>query len=237
MCRVIAFLALLTCCALVMAQPDTRVPVLPDGWDEWTPDDDMLRLYINTDERSDDTKPHIDILRKRSSWPFTMRRLGDTVFVFVAPPQSTFTGRSTLANFPDEFPLVVQAGTRRAVFRYSCRAGKIEIEAIQPVPFITTTPVKPFPSDVAHLLLPGPDYHSKTIKEVLKRLDGKAELIQLEKGFYENIWCFVSETAVRRWKLNKTASGVEQSGTLLPFRVKDPALADDVQSIIEEYRK
>ena len=220
-----------------MAQEDTEIPGMPEGWSEWTPDDGMFKLYINTDGRTCDTIAHIDILRKRKSWPFHKRQMGDTVFVFVAPPQSTFTGRSILANRPDDFPLVVQAGTRRAVYRISLRAGEIEVEGVQPAPFIGTAGVKPLPPDVAHLLLPGPDYHARTIKEVLKRLDGKAELIQLDEGFYESIWRFVSPTAVRRWKLNKTAAGEEQSGTLLPFRVKDSTLFSDVRDVLDQYSR
>ena len=237
MCRVIISLALLICCAPVVAQTGTQTPILPDGWDQWTPDDGMLKLYINTDERSNDTLPQIDILNKKRSWPFSMQHLGDTVFVFVWPPQSTYTGRSTLANLPNEFPLVVRAGTQRAVYKYSYDAGKIEIEAVQPESFISPAPVKPFPPDVMHLLLPGSGYHARTIKDVVGRLKGTAELIQLEKGFYQDIWCYVSKTAVRRWDLNKTATGVEHSGTLLAFLLTNEAESHDVQNIIDEYHK
>jgi len=236
MCRVITVLSVLMCCALVMGQEDAGTSILPEGWDQWTPDDGMLQLYINTDSRSHDTLPRIDILNKNGSWPFSLKRLGDTVFIFVAPPGSISTMRLTLSNLPNEFPLVVWAGTQRAVYELSYDVGKVKIDIIQLASFITTTTVKPFPPDVMHLLLPGSGYHARTIKEVVGRLKGMAELIQLDDGFYQSIWCRVSRTMVRRWKMNKTATGIEHSGTLLAFKVKDSALSADVNDILDEYQ-
>jgi hypothetical protein len=219
-----------------MGQEGAPTKVLPDGWDQWTPDDSLLQLYINFDGRSNDTLPRIDILDENGSWPFSMQHLGDTVFLFVVPPGCELTERSTLDNLPDEFALVVWAGTKRAVYWFSYDAGKVEIDTLQPASFITTTLVKPFPPDVMYLLLPGSGQHAKTIKEIVQRLKGMAELIQLDDGFYQSIWCFVDRTTIRRWKLNETAAGTEQAGTLLVFSIKDSAYCADVQDILDEYR-
>ena len=179
MCRVVIIAVIVFLCASAMGQEGVPTKALPDGWDEWTPDDGMLRLYVNFDGRSGDTLPRIDILCEDGSWPFSMQYLRDTVFLFVVPPGCELTERSTLNNLPDEFPFVVCAGTKRAVYWFSYDAGKVEIDILQPASFITTILVKPFPPDVMYLLLPGSGKHAKTIKKIVRCLKDMATLYTL----------------------------------------------------------
>lgn len=201
----------------------------------WTPSDEQFELYVNSIDIAGDMVPQIDVLDdQQQSHMFRMEKPGDTLYLSILPPDYTpddsLSVRNTVSGLDCEFPLVVWAGTRRATFWFSYESGNITLDTLQPAPFITTVSLLELPADVETLQLEGKNKNAKIVRTLEKELRGLAELIQLDEGFYRNVWFKVNKTIVQRWKTNET-----ETGTFLAFRCEDGQI-DSVAQILEMYR-
>jgi hypothetical protein len=207
----------------------------PPGIRDWTPSDDQFELYVNAIDVAGEMVPQIDILDdKQQSHMFWMEKHGDTLYLFILPPgyapDDSLAVRNTVNGLDYEFPFVVWAGTRRATFWFSYESGNITLDTLQPAPFITIVSLLDIPADVETLQLEGKNKNAKIVRTLEKELRGLAELIQLDEGFYRNVWFKVNKTIVQRWKTNET-----KTGTFLAFRCEDGQI-DSVAQILEMYR-
>lgn len=231
----VIIVAILTLGLPVYGQEGSSTQVLPDGWDQWMPDHGMFKLYLNTDCRTDDSLPRIDILCKDGSYPFSMQHISDTAFLTLMPPGVQLSERSTLEGLPEKFSLVIRAGTEQAVYTFSYDSGEVEINSLDSASFINVLQVQPLSPKIVYLSLPGTGNHAKTIKQVLTRLNDMASLVQMEDGYYRGIWRRVSQTTIRTWKLNEVGAGTTDTGTLLFFELASPDNRAPVEMILDEY--
>jgi|GEM_PF-4613317 hypothetical protein len=213
----------------VMPPPDVR---------DWTPFDQQFMLYVNFNGQPTDslTPPWIDILDdKQESCLFWMEKLGDTLYIFIVPPSHVLCDSVRMRNSIDglecEFPLVVWAGTRRATFWLSYDSGQVILETLQPSDFITTVSLKELPNNVLTLQLEGKNKNAKVLRTLVKELKGQAELIQLDDGFYRNIWFHMRKAVVQRFQTNET-----RTGTFLAFRCNE-GVHDAVARALAKYRQ
>ena len=207
----------------------THVIQPPPELRAWTPAANQFQLYVNFDGASGDTLPHIDILNDRASWPFLMEKLGDTVYLFITPPGYQLKARSKLDSLDAEFPVVVWAGTERAVYWFSYDSGQVTLDTLQPAPFITTVEVRPLPDNVLTLQLVGKNKHAKTIRNILSAVGDRATIVRLPEGYYQNVWYRVLESVVQRYETNET-----QVGTLVALQCVDGA-REAVAQILKDY--
>lgn len=213
------------------ANLSVHVALPPPDLRNWTPEKEQFRLYVNLDGNSGDTVPRLDILDdKNLDWPFLMERIGDTVYVFIAPPGYMLNHQSRIDGLDTEFPFVVWAGTQRAIFWFSYDSAAVALDTIQSASFITTVQFKPLPDNIVTLQLLGTNRNAKRIKSLLTELGDKASLIQLEDGFYWNLWLRVRKSIVRRWKVNETPVG-----TFLALRYAAGEY-EAVERILQKYR-
>jgi hypothetical protein len=201
----------------------------PPDLRNWTPDARQFQLYINFDGSIVDTSPRIDILSENSSWPFMMKTIGDTLYIFIAPPRYVLKTRDTV-GLSSEFPFVVWAGSQRATYWFSYDSGTVTLDTLVPAPFVVAVALKPLPDNVVTLQLKGAGKNAKILRQILKEIGDQANLIQLEDGFYKNIWLRVAKSIVQRWKVNET-----QTGTLLVFQCAEGA-REAVERILRKYR-
>jgi hypothetical protein len=220
-------------------QPEFRTTdvIPPPELRDWTPSSNQFLLYVNFDGQPTDslTLPKIDILNDRhESCIFWMEKLGDTLYLFIVPPDYALHDsrhvRNTVDSLGWEFPLVVWAGTQRATYWLSHDGGNVVLEAVQLAAFVSPLQLKDLPADVLTLQLEGKNRNASIIRSLVKQLDGHAELIQLVEGFYRNVWFKVNKTVVQKWKTNET-----KSGTFLAFRCAE-GHRDAASQILQKYR-
>lgn len=204
----------------------------PKDLRDWTPSKGMqFQLYINFTGVPGDTTPRIDILKENLSWPYLAEKLGDTVYFFIAPPGYSVTLQSRVDSLETEFPIVIWAGTERAIFWFSYESGKVVLDTtVQPASFISTLPLRSLDTNILVLQLSGKNRNAKIIRDLLKELGDQATLTQLDDGFYHNVWFRVSKTVVQNWKTNET-----KDGTLLALKCKEGA-RDSVALILKKYQ-
>ncbi|MFA5052354.1 MAG: hypothetical protein WC544_04845 [Patescibacteria group bacterium] len=210
----------------VLPPPDLR---------NWTPQDGQFQLYVNFDGAAGDKTPRIDILSdKGESCLFWMEKLGDTLYVFILPPQHALNDSMSVRNAVDgldeEFPFVVWAGTKRASYWFSYDSSQVVLDTLKAASFITITALRELPADILTLQLEGKNKNAKIIRTLVKELGNQAKLVQLDEGFYRNYWFRVHKTVVQNWKTNET-----KTGTLLAFECA-PGSRDSVAQILEKYR-
>lgn len=208
---------------------DSNAVMPPPELRSWTPFEKQFQLYVGFDGNAMDTAPRIDILHEDQSWPFYMEKIGDTLYLFIVPPQYSLTVRSTVDGLEDEFPFVVWAGTQRAIYWFSYDHGTLVVDTMQSAPFITTIPLKPLSPDILTLQLQGTGKNAKVIASVLEELGDQVKLVQLDGGYYDKIWGHVTPSVVRRWKLNETTFG-----TLLALQYTEGS-RDSVVKILRKY--
>jgi hypothetical protein len=204
----------------------------PVGRPDWTAQAGQFRLYVNHDHQAGDTVPRIDILDKSGSWPFTMLYAHDTLYLHILPAGCTLSERSSIEHLPPEFPLVVYAGVQRALYRFSYIRGRTTLDPLAPADFLTTALVHPLPDNTVFLQLPPSNSNAGLIAGIVADVGERAELIQLDAGFYQSVWYYVKKTAIRRWKVNETADGV-----ILFFRPKYSDAFLTVRDILANYQK
>lgn len=209
---------------------------LPPELRNWTPKKEQFQLYINFDGKPENSDlPRIDIMSDNVSWPFRMSKIGDTIRILIIPPgyklKDAIKIRDTVRGLDKEFPFVVLAGAERAVYWFSNDSGKVTIDEIQPASFIATIPLRELPDDVLTLQLQRTNDNAKKIRELEKELGDLASLVQLDDGFYQNIWLRVSKIRIQRWKTNET-----QIGTYLAWKCVPESL-DVVAQILEKYKR
>ncbi len=212
------------------AQTESRRPTAftpAVEWRDWTPMDEQFRLYINYEPNTGDGMPHIDILGKIGSYPFTMQFVSDTLHLIIAPPGATITDRATVDHLPAEVPIKVWAGTEQAVYWLSIGSHTYELEVMEPAKFLTVEPVRPIPDSTApvQLTISGPRSYG-LVKELLSQLGDQVSVVQMDDGFYQNIWQYVRKVTVNRYKVNETATG-----TLVFLRVHDPAALETLKQL------
>jgi len=223
----------------VLGQNNIQSNKLPVEWEQWSPTKGMFHLYLNNDNNSIDTLPQIDILSERSSWPFGMQFIHDTLYLNIVPPGFAHE-RTAIDSLPLEFPMVIKAGKERAIYGYSYDRGKVVIDtSLLPASFINLMPIDTLASDIIYFQLPSSGNHAKTIRKVVKYLESEniAKLIQLEPGFYQGIWRYVSKTTIQRLKLNVTDSKTDSKGILIVFKLNDVSARLKVDIIIDKIMK
>lgn len=204
----------------------------PPDLRNWTPEKNQkFQLYVNFDRNAGDSLPRIDIFGDGGSWPFALEKLGDTFYVFIVPPGYSLKTRSTINGLEKECPFVVWAGTERAIYWFSYDSAKVLLDTIQPASFISTVPLQQLPGNTLTLQLQGTNKNAKTITSLLAEIGKQATLIQLKDGFYQNTWFRISQSIVRRWKVNET-----KIGTFLAFQCVEGSL-NAVSQILEKYRQ
>lgn len=211
--------------------PEYAVKPPPDLRD-WEPSKDMkFQLYVNFDGIND-TIPKIDIMLENVSWPYYMDKLGDTVYLFIAPPGYSLKVQGRIDHLESEFPIVIMAGEKRRVhFWFSYENNKVFIDTSNAHDsFISVLAVRPLPDQTLTLQLKGRNVNAKVIRPLLKELGDQAKLVQIQEGFYENVWPRVIKTIVQNWKTNET-----QIGTFLVFSCS-AEFRDAVSLILEKYR-
>jgi len=201
---------------------------LPDEWHTWTPNEGQFRLYVNFDNTSGNQLPRIDILGHFGSWPFTMQYLNDTVYVYVVPPGYTLTKRVSITQLPEDFPLVVWAGTERGTYWFSADENDVTIKAVTPASFLVIETVHALPEDAILVQLPvsGPRSY-KLIKDLIEGVGNNAEIVQLDEGFYKGMWLWIRKTQVMRYKVNEN-----KLGTLVCLRGADPEKVKAIESLV-----
>lgn len=202
----------------------------PADWQNWTPAKEQFRLYINFDGSNHDTIPKIDIFDDNGSWPFNMQFRFDTLYLHIGPAKCSPAERSAVDRLPQAFPIVIQAGTERAIYWFSYDNGSINLGPLQPAGFISQVPLYQLPDNVRFVQFTGSLHNAKTIKQVLRDLDGLAEPVQLAAGFYEDIWLLVKKATIRRWPVNETATG-----TFLVLQCTEES-QDTVTQILRKYQ-
>ncbi|MFH2050513.1 MAG: hypothetical protein ABIJ12_13840 [bacterium] len=212
----------------VLPPPDLR---------NWTPQDKQFQLYINSYAEDREKTPKIDILNEKGeSCHFWMENHNDTVYLFIIQPgfelKESISVRNRIDSLDQEFPLVVLAGTMRAVYWFSYdSATGVEIEPLKPASFIETIPLLELPTNVFTLQLEGNNNNARIMRQLLIELGNQAELIQLDKGFYRNYPFMVKQIVLQKWKTNET-----KTGTLLAFKYA-AELRDVVEQTLEKYRR
>lgn len=217
------------------AESKTTEVLPPPEIRDWTPLDNQFQLYVNFDGEVGDRLPRIDILNdKQESCLFWMEKLGDTLYIFILPPGYTLKDsvrvRNRVDGLDDEFPFTVMAGTKRAAYWFSHDSGQVVLDTLQSEPFITVVALHELPANVLTLQLEGKNKNAKAVRELVKELKGQAELIQLDEGFYRNIWFKVKKTVVQNFKTNET-----KTGTFLAFKCADGQV-ESVSNVLQKYR-
>jgi hypothetical protein len=226
----------------IEAERDEPLPFIetpPTEWNTWAPDSGQFRLYVNYDvltnpESIEDTVPRIDVLGENGSWPYVMAYDVDTLYIFLVPPGYRLRRSSiTVDQLPLEFPVVVTAGSGRAVYWFSNDQGEVLLEPIEPGDFLSVAPVQPLPAGSIVLLLPQSDLNSKVIKSLMKKVCAIAIPLQLDGGFYEKIWPLVHAVKIQTWDVNQLKNPVDQSTrVLLVLQPINGANAQDVRDAL-----
>ncbi|MEK7518822.1 MAG: hypothetical protein AAB424_03145 [Patescibacteria group bacterium] len=201
----------------------------PEDMRTWTPEAKQFRFYVNVKRDGDKVTPQVDILGDNGSWPFVMKHIGDTVYVYIVPPGYKVLERSVLEKLPNTFSLVAWAGTERAIYMFSFENGKVTLDIPQSAPFISVVDVKPLPENVLCWQLAGSGNSAGEVQRILKALGSSAKLIQLKKGFYQGEWFFLKEVTVRNLKMNET-----DAGTLLALELADPSTRDTIRKQLQQ---
>ena len=209
----------------------------PPGLRDWKPFDNQFRLYVNSDGAAGDSLPRVDILNdKDESWPFWMEHIGETLYVFILPPKCTLEDsvvvRNRVDGLEDEFPFVVWAGTKRVLYWFSYSFGEADIDTtLDQASFIAIVPIREIPNDILTLQLEGKNRNAKIIRSLLKVLGDHAKLVQLEEGFYRDVWFKVRKTVVQNFKTNET-----KTGTFLALKCQ-PDSREAVSQVLEKYQR
>jgi hypothetical protein len=226
----------------IEAERDEPIPFIetpPTEWDTWTPEVGQFRLYVNYDVLTNpfavkDTVPRIDVLGKDGSWPYVMVYDLDTLFIFLVPPGYTLPRGSIASGIPMEFPLVVLAGTNRAVYWFSNDGGELLLDPLEPSDFLTIAPILPLPKGCI-VLLQQSNLNSKMIAKVMERVaevDSTAALVQLDEGFYESAWPLIRQVTIQRWKVNQVWDPMKKAMRILLVIQVTSEFAPAVQAIL-----
>jgi hypothetical protein len=196
----------------------------PEDIRHWTPKVNQFKLYVNVQRDDEKMTPQIDVLTDKGSWPFVMKRNGDTVYLYIVPPGYEMQERTVIDHLSNAFPLVVWAGTERAVYAFLFDSGKTMVTTLQPASFISLVEVQPLSKYILCWQLQGSGNSAAEVQRILKELGSQAKLIQLKKGFYQGVWLYLKEVNFRNWKANETSTG-----TMLALELVNPELRDTIR--------